>query len=160
MGYPLGYLIACSGRWKNVLHFLVVLPFWTRFLIRTLAMIFLRRDTGLINNLLLMTGWITEPLTMVCTPFAVMIGNLIQNQFSAARNWPFGSAASFIVMALVLVAIIIYMRVRDRTPGGARDEHEAAALAHRLLCCLLSLSAHPDPGFGDLLVQRIKVFGG
>ena len=34
----------------------------------------------------------------------MMIGNLVQNQFSAARNWPFGSAASFIVMALVLVA--------------------------------------------------------
>ena len=32
----------------------------------------------------------------------MMIGNLVQNQFSAARNWPFGSAASFIVMALVL----------------------------------------------------------
>ena len=49
----------------------------------------------------------------------VMIGNLIQNQFSSARNWPFGSAASFIVMALVLVAVMIYLRVRDRTPGGA-----------------------------------------
>ena len=43
----------------------------------------------------------------------IMIGNLVQNQFTAARNWPFGSAASFIVMALVLVAVIAL-------PAGAR----------------------------------------
>jgi spermidine/putrescine transport system permease protein len=50
----------------------------------------------------------------------MMIGNLVQNQFSAARNWPFGSAASFIVMALVLAAVMIYLRVKDSTPAGAR----------------------------------------
>ena len=49
----------------------------------------------------------------------MMIGNLVQNQFSAARNWPFGSAASFIVMALVLVAVMLYLRVKDKAPGGA-----------------------------------------
>jgi spermidine/putrescine transport system permease protein len=47
----------------------------------------------------------------------VMIGNLVQNQFSSARNWPFGSAASFIVMALVLAAVMFYLRVKDRSPG-------------------------------------------
>jgi spermidine/putrescine transport system permease protein len=47
----------------------------------------------------------------------VMIGNLVQNQFSSARNWPFGSAASFIVMALVLAAVMWYLRVKD---SGAR----------------------------------------
>ena len=34
-----------------------------------------------------------------------------------ARNWPFGSAASFIVMALVLVSVTVYLRIRDRAPG-------------------------------------------
>ena len=43
----------------------------------------------------------------------LMIGNLIQNQFSAARNWPFGSAASFIIMALVLTAVMLYLRMKD-----------------------------------------------
>jgi spermidine/putrescine transport system permease protein len=47
-----------------------------------------------------------------------MIGNLIQNQFAAARNWPFGSAASFVVTALVLVAVTVYLRVRDRAAEG------------------------------------------
>jgi spermidine/putrescine transport system permease protein len=50
----------------------------------------------------------------------LMIGNLVQNQFSAARNWPFGSAASFIVMALVLAAVMIYLRVKDSTPARGR----------------------------------------
>lgn len=195
LGYPVAYLIVRSTRWRNLLLFLVVLPFWTSFLVRTFAMIFLMRDTGLINNYLLKLGLIHEPLTILYTPFAVMvglvysflpfmilpiyaslekldlslleaaevlgarprarfrrvtlplsmpgvvagcllvfipalgsfltadllggakemmIGNLVQNQFSSARNWPFGSAASFIVMALVLAAVMLYLRVRDQ----------------------------------------------
>ena len=195
LGYPVAYVIVRSGRWRNLLMFLVVLPFWTSFLVRTFAMIFLMRDTGLINNWLLKLGVVHEPLTILYTPFAVMaglvygflpfmilpiyaslekldlslleaaevlgarprarfrrvtlplsmpgvvagcllvfipalgsfltsdllggakemmIGNLVQNQFSSARNWPFGSAASFIVMALVLAAVMIYFRVRDK----------------------------------------------
>jgi spermidine/putrescine transport system permease protein len=50
----------------------------------------------------------------------LMIGNLIQNQFAAARNWPFGSAASFVVTALVLVAVVVYLRVREPAANGAR----------------------------------------
>src|SRR3954470_15731461 len=200
LGYPVAYLIARSGRWRHLLLLLVVLPFWTSFLVRTFAMIFLLRDTGLVNDWLLRLGLAREPLTILYTPTAVMlglvygflpfmilpvyaslekldsslleaaevlgarpsarfwrvtlplsmpgvvagsllvfipalgsfltsdllggakelmIGNLVQNQFSAARNWPFGSAASFIVMAVVLVAVMIYLRVKDRTPARA-----------------------------------------
>ena len=200
LGYPVAYAIVRGGRWRNLLLFLVVLPFWTSFLVRTFAMIFLMRDTGLINNWLLKLGLIDETLTILYTPFAVMvglvygflpfmilpiyaslekldpslleaaevlgarprarfrrvtlplsmpgvvagcllvfipalgsfltsdllggakqmmIGNLGQNQFSSARNWPFGSAASFIVMALVLAAVMIYLRVKDQTGGGS-----------------------------------------
>ena len=50
----------------------------------------------------------------------LMIGNLVQNQFASARNWPFGSAASFILMALVLAAVLVYLRIRDDAPEGAR----------------------------------------
>lgn len=198
LGYPVAYVIARAGRWKNLLVFLVVLPFWTSFLVRTFAIIFLLRDTGLINSLLLKLGLITEPITMLYTPFAVlfglvygylpfmilpiytslekldtslteaaevlgarpparflqivlplslpgvvagsllvfipalgsfltpdllggakqmMIGNLVQNQFTAARNWPFGSAISFVVMAVVLIAVLGYLRSRDESEG-------------------------------------------
>ncbi len=199
LGYPVAYVIARAGRWKNFLLFLVVLPFWTSFLVRTFAMIFLLRDTGLINSWLVQVG--VDPISKLYTPFAVMaglvygflpfmilpiyaslekldlslleaaevlgakpaerfrrvtlplsmpgvvagcllvfipalgsfltsdllggakqmmIGNLVQNQFAAARNWPFGSAASFIVMALVLAAVMLYLKVKDREQEEAR----------------------------------------
>ena len=40
----------------------------------------------------------------------VMIGNLVQQQFGAARDWPFGSAASFVLMALVLAGVYVFLR--------------------------------------------------
>lgn len=194
LGYPVAYAITRAGRWKSLLLFGVILPFWTSFLVRTFAMIFLLRDTGLINTLLIGAGLLDEPLTLLYTPWAVflglvygflpfmvlpiyaslekldltlleaaevlgarptsrflrvtlplsmpgvvagsllvfipslgsfltsdllggakeiLVGNLIQNQFTSARNWPFGSAASFVLMALVLGAVLIYLRVRD-----------------------------------------------
>jgi spermidine/putrescine transport system permease protein len=197
LGYPVAYVIARAGKWKNLLLFLVVLPFWTSFLVRTYAMIFLLRDSGLINQWLLKLGLISQPISMLYTPGAVMagliygflpfmvlpiyaslekldlslleaaevlgakpaarfwkvtlplsmpgvvagcllvfipclgsfltpdllggakqvmIGNLVQNQFSAARNWPFGSAASFILMTVVLIAVLFYLRIKGRSP--------------------------------------------
>ena len=194
-GYPVAWVIARSGRRRNLLLLLVVLPFWTSQLVRTYAMIFLLRDTGLINGALLSLGVIRRPLTLLYTPGAVlaglvytflpfmilpiyatlekldlalleaaevlgarswarfrrvilplsapgvaagsllvfipalgafltpdllggakemMIGNLIENQFTTARDWPFGSAASYLVMALVLAAVLIYLSRRDR----------------------------------------------
>jgi spermidine/putrescine transport system permease protein len=194
LGYPVAWTIVRS-RHKSLLLFLVVLPFWTSFLVRTFAIIFLLRDTGMINSLLLRLGLISEPLTLLYTPFAVMlglvygflpfmilpifaslekldpalleaaetlgagpwaqfarvalplslpgviagcllvfvpalgsfvtsdllggakqvmIGNLVQNQFTSARNWPFGSAASFVLVGVVLVAVVLSLRLRDR----------------------------------------------
>jgi len=49
----------------------------------------------------------------------LMIGNLIQNQFAAARNWPFGSAASLVMLTLVLAAVVAWLRLRDRTEEPA-----------------------------------------
>jgi spermidine/putrescine transport system permease protein len=199
LGYPVAWTLASAGRWKNVLVFLVIVPLWSSFLVRTFAMIFLMRDSGLINTVLKSLGLVEDHLELLYTPGAVMaglvygflpfmilpiytslekldpalleaaevlgakpaarfwkvvwplslpgvaagclltfipalgsyltsdllggskemmIGNLVQNQFTTARNWPFGSAASFIVMAGVLVAVLAYLRMRDRAPGG------------------------------------------
>lgn len=199
LGLPTAWVIAQSPpRWRNLLLFLVVLPFWTSSLVRTYAMMFLLRDTGLINSVLLGAGWITTPLNLLYTegavlaglvysalPFMVLplyasmekldpalleaaevlgarrwarftqvvlplalpgiisgsllvfipslgsfvvpdllggakqllIGNLVQNQFGPARNWPFGSAASFVVMAMVLLLMLALVR---RGEGGER----------------------------------------
>ena len=194
IGYPVAYVVARAGRWRQWLLFLVVLPFWTSFLVRMFAMIFLLRDSGFINSVLLRVRLIHEPVALLYTPFAVMlglvygflplmilpiyaslekldvalleaaevlgatpwarftrvifplslpgvvagslltfipalgsfvtsdllggakqvmIGNLIQNQFTVARNWPFGSAAAFVLMGVVLVAVVGYLRRRD-----------------------------------------------
>jgi spermidine/putrescine transport system permease protein len=199
LGYPVSYVIARAGRWRQLLLFMVILPFWTSFLVRTFAMIFLMRDTGLINTALMGIGLISEPIQMLSTPFAVMvglvygflpfmilpiyaslekldlalleaaevlgarpatrflritlplsmpgvvagsllvfipslgsfltsdllggakqmmIGNLIQNQFTTARNWPFGSAASFAMMGIVLIGVFAYLRQRDAESAG------------------------------------------
>jgi spermidine/putrescine transport system permease protein len=40
-----------------------------------------------------------------------LLGNLLQQQFMTVRNWPFGSAIGFIMMAIMLLAIIIYFRI-------------------------------------------------
>ncbi len=43
----------------------------------------------------------------------MMLGNLVQNQFGPARNWPFGAAVSFALMGVVFVGLLAWLRVRD-----------------------------------------------
>lgn len=75
VAYPMAYGIARSGaRWRNVMLLLVVLPFWTSFLVRVYAWIGLLRNNGLINNALMGLGVIHEPLVMMQTDFAMYIG--------------------------------------------------------------------------------------
>ncbi len=183
LGFPLALYIVRSGKHKILLLNLVMLPFWTSFLIRTYAWMFLLRDTGLINSVLLRLHLIREPLPLLFNtgavilglvygylPFmvlplyatlekldpvlldaaadlgaspwvtlrrvivplsdsgiiagcllvfipclgayltpdlmgggkTVMVGNLVQNQFTTARDWPFGAAVSLLLMLLVL----------------------------------------------------------
>ncbi|CAD5943309.1 binding-protein-dependent transport systems inner membrane component [Planktothrix agardhii CCAP 1459/11A] len=192
IGYPLAFFIATSStRWRNLLLFLVIIPFWTNFLVRTYAWIIILRSEGMINTILQSLSLIQEPLNLLFTPFAVivgliygylpfmilplyatierlnfslveaaqdlganqirtffriilpltlpgiiagsilvfipalgafitpdilggaktvMVGNLIQNQFLQARDWPFGSALSMGLMVLVLIPVMIYFR--------------------------------------------------
>ncbi|NIS79630.1 MAG: ABC transporter permease subunit [Anaerolineales bacterium] len=196
-GYPLAYFIAKRPkRWRNVLILLVMVPFWTNFLVRTYAWMVILRDTGLINSLLYQIGFITKPLSLLYNenavilglfygylPFmvlplyasiekldfslveaaqdlganslnafrrivlpltmpgiiagsiitfipsigayvtpdllggakAMMIGNLLQQQFLEVRDWPFGSAVGFILMVTVLLATMLYFRTGSRT---------------------------------------------
>jgi spermidine/putrescine transport system permease protein len=191
LGFPLALFIARSGTRKNLYLSLVILPFWTSFLIRTYAWMFLLRDTGLINTLLQGTGLIRDPLPMLYNngavilglvygylPFAVLplyatlerldpslleaaadlgarpmtvlarvtlplsapgiraaailvfvpclgtyltsdllggsktilIGNLVQNQFTASRDWPFGAAISIVLIAVAMALMLAARR--------------------------------------------------
>ena len=75
VAYPLAYALACSSRrWRPVLVMLVILPFWTSFLIRVYAWIGILKTEGLLNQLLLGIGVISEPLTILNTNTAVYIG--------------------------------------------------------------------------------------
>lgn len=183
LGFPLALFISRAGARRGLYLQLVMLPFWTSFLIRTYAWMFLLRDTGLINTALLATGLLRDPLPLLYNDFAVilglvygflpfmvlplytnlekldpalleaaadlgarpltalarvtlplcrpgilagsvlvfipclgayltpdlmgggksiMIGTLVQNQFTTARDWPFGAALSLFLMALTL----------------------------------------------------------
>jgi spermidine/putrescine transport system permease protein len=197
-GYPLAYYIArVRPARRSLLMFLVLVPFWTNFLIRIYAWMIILRGEGVLsaalNGLGLMQGpgeWLFQQIQLY-TPGAVLIGmvyefipfmilplytslekldpalleaaadlgarpsraflrvtlplslpgiiagsilvfipamgmfvvpdlmggaktvlvgNLIRNQFLTARDWPFGSAASMVLMALTLVVTLIYTR--------------------------------------------------
>ena len=191
LAFPAALFISRSARRKNLYLQLVMLPFWTSFLVRTYAWIFLLRDTGLFNTALQAMGVIHSPLPLLYNdgavllglvygylPFmvlpiyaalerldpalveaaadlgarplnavwrvvvplsrpgivagsvlvfipclgayltpdllgggrTVMVGNLVQNQFTSARDWPFGAAISITLMALVGLVLVVFLR--------------------------------------------------
>ena len=75
LGYPMAYGIArANTSWRNTLLLLIILPFWTSFLVRVYAWIGLLRNNGLINNVLMGLHIIDEPIVMMQTDFAMYIG--------------------------------------------------------------------------------------
>ncbi|MBK8020555.1 MAG: ABC transporter permease [Chloroflexi bacterium] len=197
LGYPLAFFISTrkSKQMQNVALFLVILPFWTNFLVRTYAWQIILGTEGTINGLFQGLGLITEPLALINTDFAVllglvygflpfmvlpifasverfefrlveaandlgandlraflrvvlpltlpgvfagsilvfipaigsfitpdllggtqglMIGNLITGQFRGSGNWPLGSSASMVMMAVVVIGLLAYSRVGRR----------------------------------------------
>lgn len=197
LAFPLALFISRARR-RNLWLQLVLLPFWTSFLVRIYAWLFLLRDTGLVNTALVSMGLISEPLPMLYNdgavllglvygylPFAVLpiyatlerldpalveaaadlgarpwatltrvlvplatpgiragailvfipclgayltpdlmgggrtvlIGNLVQNQFTTARDWPFGAALSMALMALVTALVTLFLRWEGERPA-------------------------------------------
>lgn len=201
MAYPLAYYIARSpGGRRERLLLLVIIPFWTNFLVRTYAWMVLLRAQGVINTLLMSLGLIAEPLPLLYNEGAVlvglvytllplmvlplyanlekldqrlldaaadlganparafwhvvwplsrpgvlsgslmvfiaafgiflvpdlmggsrsiMVGNLIQNQFLQARNWPFGAAVA-LALTLVVLALALVVQRAGRLDAGVR----------------------------------------
>jgi spermidine/putrescine transport system permease protein len=197
IGFPAAYFIASRPeRVRPMWVFLITIPYWVNLLIRTVSMKFLLRDQGPLNDFLLWTGLLEDPLRIVNTNFAVqlglfysylpfmvlpiyaaverynfalseaaadlyadkwtilrrillptvkpgivagcilvfvpslgsflapdllggaknfMIGSLIEEQFKGnAGNWPFGAAASMILLSLVLILLMIFARQQAR----------------------------------------------
>ena len=75
VAYPIAYGMARAPKeWQPTLVMLVILPFWTSFLIRVYAWIGILKKEGLLNLFLMNLGIISEPLTIMNTPLAVYIG--------------------------------------------------------------------------------------
>jgi putrescine transport system permease protein len=75
LGYPMAYAIArASKSVQNILLFVIILPFWTSFLLRVYALEGIIRDNGLLNSVLLHLGLIRQPLHIMRTSLAVYLG--------------------------------------------------------------------------------------
>jgi spermidine/putrescine transport system permease protein len=75
IGYPIAYWISrYGGRHKALLLILVMLPFWTSYLIRTYAWMIILRDNGVANWALQAVGVTNEPLILLNTDFSVILG--------------------------------------------------------------------------------------
>ena len=194
--YPAAFCISrLSDRWKNFCLFLITLPFFASLIVRLFVWVLILRPTGLANDVLLNTGLVAQPLELIYTEGAIilgmvyvfipfmfmpvyasvekldwtlvrasldlgagpirtflriilpltapgiaggavivfipalgnfivptilggakvmMLGNLIEQQFLAARNWPFGSALAMMVMSVMLVLLFVYVVVSGR----------------------------------------------
>jgi spermidine/putrescine transport system permease protein len=75
IGYPIAYWISrYGGRRTVILLILVMLPFWTSYLIRTYAWMIILRDNGVLNSALQAVGLIDEPIILLDTDFSVILG--------------------------------------------------------------------------------------
>ena len=75
LGYPVAYFIGRAPPSRRaLLILLVMIPFWTSFLIRTYAWLTILKNEGLLNSVLLALGMISSPLEMLYTPGAVILG--------------------------------------------------------------------------------------
>ena len=197
VGFPTAYFIATrKPSARSVWLFLITIPFWTNLLIRTFAILELVRNKGVLNNLLIYLGLIKEPLKILYTDIAIllgmtyvylplmvlpiyaamerfdfrfveagfdlyatrvqvlrriilpivkpgiiagsilvfvpslgayvtprilgggkhlMMGNLIELQFGQGKNWPLGAALAVTMLCIVMVALIFYVRITERS---------------------------------------------
>ncbi|MBQ7529594.1 ABC transporter permease [bacterium] len=75
LGYPLAWFIARhSGKYKIFMLLMVMLPFWTSYLIRIFAWMTILQSEGILNQCLITLGLISQPIDMLNTPFSVILG--------------------------------------------------------------------------------------
>jgi len=75
IGYPVAYFIGrAPERWRNLMLMLVMIPFWTSFIIRIYAWIIILRNEGLLNGMLQSMNLISDPLSLFPSQTAVFIG--------------------------------------------------------------------------------------
>jgi len=74
LGYPVAYLIARSSeKWKNILLIMIIIPFWTNFIIRIFSWRIFLSTNGMMNEVLLALNLISSPVEIIRTDWAVII---------------------------------------------------------------------------------------
>ncbi len=107
IGFPTAYFIATRPeKTQSIWLFAVTIPYWVNLLIRTVSMLFIIRDQGPINQLLLHLGVIDEPLKLAYTPFAISLG--LFYSFLPFMVLPIYTALSRFDMALLTAAHDLY----------------------------------------------------
>ncbi len=77
LGYVVAYAMVFGSQRRRIVMFAcVMVPFWISILVRTFAWILLLRTEGLVNNLLIALGLITDPIDMLYSEFAVLVGTV------------------------------------------------------------------------------------
>ncbi len=75
VGFPLAYCLSRASKpWQLILLTLVMIPFWTNFLVRTYAWVLILRADGILNSLLIGLGLLDEPLSLLFTDLSVFVG--------------------------------------------------------------------------------------
>src|SRR5215216_824156 len=75
LGYPLSYFISRQKQvWRDALMILVIIPFWTNFLVRTYALKEVLATEGLLNSFLMGLHIVNQPLNLLFNEFAVIVG--------------------------------------------------------------------------------------
>jgi spermidine/putrescine transport system permease protein len=74
LGYPTAYYLARRRGSSTWLIFLILVPFWTSYLIRIYSWMLILMERGVVNYLLMSLGLVNQPLRLLFTPFAVVIG--------------------------------------------------------------------------------------
>ena len=151
IGYPIAYWISrYGGRRKVLLLILVMLPFWTSYLIRTYAWMIILRDNGVLNSILQAVGLTSEPIPLLNTDFSVVLGmtygflpfailplyvsidRLDENLVQAARDLYASGRAAFLHVTLPLTMPGHHRRrPADVHPGDRRLRHARTCSAAR-----------------------------
>jgi spermidine/putrescine transport system permease protein len=165
LGFPTAYFMATRPpSQRNWWVLLITIPFWSNLLVRTLAVMFVIRDTGLINSLLLDYHIIDKPITMLYTDFAIMLGLLYS--FLPFMVLPLYSSLEKLDFRLVEAAFDLYANKRQVLWRVIIPLSLPGIIAGCLLVFIPALGAYVTPLIlgggthlliGDLIAQQFGV---
>ncbi len=162
LGFPTAYFMATRppGQ-RNWWVLLITIPFWSNLLVRTLAIMFVIRDQGLINNILIGMNLIDKPITMLYTNFAIMLGLLYS--FLPFMVLPLYASLEKMDFRLVEAGLDLYATRRQVLWHIAIPASKAGIIAGCLLVFVPALGAYVTPlilgggrhlMIGDLIAQQ------